>query len=137
MTQAIRTSRQEVRIASFCEPISHYADAVRFGELLFVSGIAAVTADGSVFAPDDVMAQTRYIFENLRKLLAHVGADFANVLKVTVFLLDVRDRSAVNGVRKEFFAGSRPASTLIGVNALALEGLRIEIEAVVGLPESS
>jgi 2-iminobutanoate/2-iminopropanoate deaminase len=133
MTRLVSVTREEIRVPDFCEPISHYVDAVRFGNLVFVSGIAAIATDGSVFAPDDVTAQTRHVFESLRKLLRHVGADFVDVLKVTVFLTDVQDRAAVNIVRKQYFSQSRPASSLIGVNNLALPGLRIEIEAVVGI----
>ena len=51
----------------------------------------------------------------------------------TVYLLDVNDRSKINPVRKEFFGAARPASTLIGVRELAIPGMKVEIEAVVGL----
>jgi 2-iminobutanoate/2-iminopropanoate deaminase len=53
---------------------------------------------------------------------------------VTVYLTDVDDRSLINPVRQEFFGTSRPASTLIEVSALAIPGMKVEIEAVVGLP---
>ena len=61
------------------------------------------------------------------------GATFANVLKVTVFLVDVNDRVKINKVRQEYFGSARPASTLIGVRELALPGVKVEIEAIVGL----
>ena len=62
-----------------------------------------------------------------------VGSDFSDILKVTVFLTDISDRAKINPVRQEFFGSSRPASTLVGVSELALPGMKIEIEAVVGL----
>ena len=52
---------------------------------------------------------------------------------MTVFLLDVNDRVKINKIRQEYFGATRPASTLIGVRELALPGVKIEIEAVVGL----
>ena len=59
---------------------------------------------------------------------------FADILKVTVYLTDVNDREKINPVRQEFFGDARPASTLIGVAALAIPGMKVEIEAIVGMP---
>jgi enamine deaminase RidA (YjgF/YER057c/UK114 family) len=125
-------ARQEFRIEGFAEPISHYADAVRFGDMLFISGIAALDGAGRVTAPD-VVGQAEEIFRSLKKVLQVVGADFSDVLKVTVFLTDVADRMKINPVRQRYFGDARPASTLIGVSSLALPEMKIEIEAVVGL----
>jgi 2-iminobutanoate/2-iminopropanoate deaminase len=74
------------------------------------------------------------VHELLGAVLQHAGASFADVLKVTVFLLDAADRHAVNEVRKEFFGATRPASTLVQVAALAVPGLLVEVEAVAGIP---
>jgi 2-iminobutanoate/2-iminopropanoate deaminase len=125
--------RQELRITSLSEPISHYTDAVRFGDLLFVSGLAALDSSGQLVGRGDVVAQTRQIFANFKTVLDAAGADFSDVLKVTVFLTDVRHRIEINPIRHEFFGNARPASTLIGVKELALPGMLVEIEAVVGL----
>ena len=69
----------------------------------------------------------------MKAILDAAGASFADVLKVTVYLTDVEDRKKINPVRQEFFGSARPASTLIGVQALAIPGMKVEIEAVVGL----
>lgn len=119
------------------EPISHYTDAVRFGDLLFVSGVAPVDAEGRLVGAGDVVAQARQVFANLRRVLQAAKADFSDVLKVTVYLTDVADRTRINPVRQEHFGDSRPASTLIGINELAIPGMKIEIEAVVGLKRAS
>ena len=113
-------------------PISHYCDAVRFGDLLFISGVPPTDASGKVVSAD-VAEQTRQIFENMKLILDAAGAGFADILKVTFYMLDVNDRARINPVRKEFFGAARPASTLIGVNALAIPGMKVEIEAVAGL----
>ena len=78
--------------------------------------------------------QTKRILENLRLVLSAAGASVADVLKVTVYLTDISDRTLINPVRQEFFGNARPASTLVEVSALALPGMRVEIEAIVGLP---
>ena len=124
--------RQEYMIEGLMPPISHYCDAVRWSDLLFVSGVAPVDAKGKVVS-DDPAAQTRQIFLNMKAILDAAGASFADVLKVTVYLTDVEDRKKINPVRREFFGAARPASTLIGVQALAIPGMKVEIEAVVGL----
>lgn len=117
------------------EPISHYTDAVRFGDMLFVSGVAPLDSAGRLTS-DDVVAQAQMVFANLERVLAAAGADFGDVLKVTVFLTDVCDRAKINPLREKYFGKTRPASTLIGVNELAVPGMKIEIEAVVGLRKS-
>lgn len=124
--------RQEIRVDGLNEPISHYTDAVRFGDMLFVSGVAALDAAGGLTS-NDVVVQAQLVFANLEKVLKAAGADFGDVLKVTVFLTDVRDRAKINPVREKYFGKARPASTLIGVKELAVPGMKIEIEAVVGL----
>lgn len=125
-------TREEFRIEGLNEPISHYTDAVRFGNLLFISGVAPLDEAGKLVS-GDVVAQAKQIFVNLKKVLRAADADFGDVLKVTVFLTDVADRAKINPVRQQFFGSARPASTLIGVKQLALDGMKIEIEAVVGL----
>jgi 2-iminobutanoate/2-iminopropanoate deaminase len=126
--------RQEFRIAGLPAPLSHYTDAVRFGNMLFVSGLTAHDASGKIVGGVDAAAQTRQILLNLKLVLDAAGATMADVLKVTVFLTDINDRAAINPVRQEFFGSARPASTLIEVSRLALPEMKVEIEAVVGLP---
>lgn len=125
-------TRQEFQVEGLSEPISHYTDAVRFGNLLFVSGVAPLDDSGKVVS-GDVVAQAKQVFLNLNRVLRAADADFSDVLKVTVFLTDVADRAKVNPVRQQFFGAVKPASTLIGVNELAVDGMKIEVEAVVGL----
>lgn len=125
-------SKQEFMVPGLATPISHYCDAVQWGDLLFISGMAPVDGQGKVVS-GDVVAQTRQVFENLKAALDVAGATFADVLKVTVYLTDVNDRTRINPVRKEYFGDARPASTLIGVSQLAIPGMKVEIEAVVGL----
>jgi 2-iminobutanoate/2-iminopropanoate deaminase len=124
--------KKEFLVEGLAPPISHYCDAVQFGNLLFIAGIPPTDQSGKVVG-GDVAAQTRQVFRNMKLVLDAAGASFADILKVTVYLLDVEDRAKINPVRKEFFGAARPASTLIGVNQLAIPGMKVEIEAVVGL----
>ncbi len=127
-------SRKEVRVEGLAEPISHFTDAVLAGGFLYVSGIVAVDVDGRLVGGDDVIAQTRQVFENMRAVLEAAGCGFEDVVKVTVFLTDVDDRARINPVRQEVFGDARPASTLVEVPRLAVEGAKIEIECVAVVP---
>jgi reactive intermediate/imine deaminase len=127
-------SRQEYRVEGLPEPFSHYTDAVRAGDLLFISGCVALDADGKVVGENDVVAQARQVFENIGLCLAAAGASFEDVVKVTTFLTDVRDRGRINPVRQEFFGDARPASTLVEVSALVIPEFLIEVEAVAVVP---
>jgi 2-iminobutanoate/2-iminopropanoate deaminase len=127
-------SRQEYRVEGLPEPFSHYTDAVRAGDLLFVSGCVALDADGNLVGEGDVVAQTRQVFENIGLCLTAAGASFADVVKVTTFLTNIDDRPAVNEVRKQVFGAAKPASTLVEVSALVLPEFLIEVEAVAVVP---
>ena len=128
------TGREEIRVGELAEPISHYTDAVRAGDLLFVSGFVSVDGEGRLVGGGDVVAQARQVFVNLGAVLAAAGATFADVVKVTVYLTDIADRARINPVRQEFFGDARPASTLVEVSALAVPGAKVEIEAVALIP---
>jgi reactive intermediate/imine deaminase len=127
-------TRREFRVPSQAEPISHFTDAVQAGELLFVSGVVPVDEDRELVGGDDVVAQARAVFANMREILDAAGCSFADVVKVTVFLTDIDDRPLVNPVRREVFGDARPASTLVEVSALVIPGARIEVEAVALVP---
>jgi 2-iminobutanoate/2-iminopropanoate deaminase len=124
------SEREEIRVAGLAEPISHFTDAVRAGNLLFVSGFVPVDGDGRLVGGDDVVAQVRQVFANLGAVLAAAGATFADVVKVTVYLTDIADRARINPVRQEVFGDTRPASTLVEVSALVVPGAKVEIDAV-------
>ena len=127
-------SRREIRVEGLAQPISHFTDAVLAGGFLHVSGIVAVDGEGRLVGGEDVVAQTRQVFENMRAVLEAAGCGFEDVVKVTVFLTDVDDRARINPVRIEVFGDARPASTLVEVPRLAVEGAKVEIECVALVP---
>jgi 2-iminobutanoate/2-iminopropanoate deaminase len=127
-------TRREFRLPELSEPVSHYTDAVSFGQLLFVSGRLGIDP-GSQTVPDDVVDQARLVFAHIGRVLDAAGASFADVLKVTVFLTDINDRPKINPVRREFFGDHRPASTLVEVSRLVRPEAKVEVEAVAGIPD--
>jgi 2-iminobutanoate/2-iminopropanoate deaminase len=126
-------NREEIRAEGLPEPMSHFTDAVRAGGFLHLSGILGVDAEGRLVA-DDVVGQTRQVFENMRAVLAAGGCGFENVIKVTIFLTDADERPLINPLRQEFFGSTRPASTLVEVPRLVLDGAKVEIECIALVP---
>jgi 2-iminobutanoate/2-iminopropanoate deaminase len=135
LANTANANRQEYRVAGLAKPLSHYTDAVRFKDMLFISGLGAFDAAGNVVGADDVVEQTRQIFRNMQLVLDAAGADFSDILKVVVYVTDVKDLPRINPVRQQVFGEYRPTSTLVEVSRLALPEMKVEIEAVVGLRE--
>ena len=128
--------REEIRVETLGPAISHYTDAVRFGDLLFISGVVAWDQDGNVVGKGDVVAQTEEIFNCMGKILAQGGCSFTDVLTITVFLKNIADREKINPVRERVFGDTRPASTLVEVSKLVNPDLMIEINAIAGIPRN-
>jgi len=116
------------------QPGGPYVHATRAGNLVFVSGQVAFGDDGRVVGVGDIDAQTVRVLEGVGACLRAAGADFADVVKVTVFLRDMAHRGAVARVRERYFKGTNPASTLVAVSALTHPDLLVEIEAIAVLP---
>lgn len=98
--------------------------------VVFVSGQVPFDDDGELVAPGDFDGQARRTFENLGRVLHEAGATFADVVKLTVYLTDMARLPDLGRIRGEFIQGPPPASTAVGVTALAVPGLMIEIEAI-------
>ena len=126
-------SRREFRLPELGEPVSHYTDAVSFGQLLFVSGRVGIDPESQKL-PADVVDQARQVFSGIGQVLQAAGATFADVLKVTVFLTDINDRPKINPIRREFFGEHRPASTLVEVSRLVQPDAKVEVEAIASIP---
>ena len=122
-----RTAIQPVDMA---DPRPRYTHGWRVGDTVYVAGQLALDKDGNLVGPNDIRAQSRRAFENMRRVLEGGDASLRDVVKVTVFVTDIRYREGYGEVRQEFFAASPPASTLVQVASLAIPGALIEIEAV-------
>ena len=106
-------------------------------KIVFISGQVALDKGGNVVGTGDLAAQAEQVFENLEACLASVGATFADVTKMTTFIVGyqaARDRAVLGAVRQKYLpAQDPPASTLVGVQALASPDIMIEIEATAVL----
>lgn len=112
------------------EPLSHYCDVVESDGWIFVSGLLALAPDGSLLGKGDARLQCRAILATLGQVLAAAGGSLDDVVKVTVFLVDMDDRQRINPERESAFGASLPASTLVEVSRLAHPDALVEVECV-------
>lgn len=121
--------RRVIATGSAPAAIGPYSQAVSAGGFLFCSGQVALDPATAELVDGDVVAQTRQVLDNLEAVLAAGGARIADVVKTTIFLADLNDFAAVNGVYAERFAEAPPARACVEVARLPLDA-RVEIEAI-------
>jgi 2-iminobutanoate/2-iminopropanoate deaminase len=109
--------------------IGPYSQAVRVGNLVFVSGALPADPATGALVDGDIAAATRQVFANLGAILTAAGLSFAHVAKTTVYLADMNDFAAMNAVYGEFFASPAPARSTIQVARLPRDA-RIEIDVI-------
>jgi 2-iminobutanoate/2-iminopropanoate deaminase len=97
--------------------------------ILFVSGQAPVSPDGQIVGADDFETQVRQVFENLQTVLAEAAMGMDAIVKLTVFLTEMSRLRDYTRIKGEFFRGEQPASTAVGVTALARPEMMVEVEA--------
>jgi enamine deaminase RidA (YjgF/YER057c/UK114 family) len=131
-----KTSINPETLANPVGPYAHVVVAPPGGRLVFCAGAVAFDADGNVVGKGDIVVQTRQVMENLRLALGAAGATFADVVKVTNYVVDVSEWPKVLPVRAEYLREPFPASSFIGVSALMFPDLLIEIEAVAVVYDS-
>ena len=102
----------------------------RVGELVIVSGQAAIDESGQIVGVGDFDAQAQQTFQNLERVLAAGGSSLDRVVKVTIFLTDMSNFAKIVELRGTWFSPPYPADTIVEVSSLALPELEIEIEAI-------
>lgn len=102
----------------------------RVGDLVIVSGQAAIDERGEVVGVGDFDAQAQQVFSNLRRVLEAGGSGLDRIVKVTIFLTDMANFPKIVELRGEWFTQPYPADTIVEVTSLALPELEIEIEAI-------
>ena len=106
------------------------AQGYRVGDLVIVSGQAAIDEQGQLVGVGDFDAQAEQAFANLRRTLEAAGSSLEKIVKVTIYLTDMSNFPKIVELRGRHFTEPWPADTIVGVTALALPELEIEIEAI-------
>jgi len=124
--------RQAISTAAAPKAIGPYSQAIRTGQLLFVSGQIPLDPATGALVGGDIAAQTRRVLHNLAAILQQAGASFDQVAKTTVFLQDMNEFAAMNEVYAEFFPAPAPARATVEVARLPKD-VKVEIELVAVL----
>ncbi len=114
-------------------PVGPYSQAIRFGNIAFVSGQVPINPETNELVSDTIENETTQVLNNIGAILKEMGATFEDVLKVSVFVKDMGQYAQINGVYAQFFTGETPpARELVEVAKLPLN-VNIEISVIVGL----
>ena len=105
------------------------APGYRVGNLVIISGQASINENGEVVGAGDFDAQAEQVFKNIRRTLEAAGSSMEKIIKVNIYLTDMGHFPKIVALRGKYFTQPWPADTIIGVTALALPELMIEIEA--------
>ncbi len=112
-------------------PIGPYNQAVQYGDMLFISGQIALDPDSGELVQTNILAETQQVMENLKAILSQAGMDFSNVLKTTIFLIDMGQFAQVNEVYGSYFSTAAPARETVQVSGLP-KGVNVEISMIAG-----
>jgi len=126
-----RGTRQALGPRGAATPVGPYSPAVRYGDLLFVSGQGPRhPATGQI--AQGIEAETEQVLENVKTIVAGAGFRMENALHARVYLTHIEDFEAMNRVYCRYFPKEPPARTTVAVSALPLVGTRVEIDLLVG-----
>jgi 2-iminobutanoate/2-iminopropanoate deaminase len=128
--------RQQVQSPRLAEPSGHFSHATiteARGRLLFISGMVAKRADGTIAGVGDVEAQTRQVCENLKAAVEQAGGSLDDICRVDVYVRNMEHFAVIHRVRREYFKAPAPASTMVEVSKMTSPDYLIEISAIAVL----
>jgi 2-iminobutanoate/2-iminopropanoate deaminase len=123
---------ERIMPSHFAAPTGPWSPGVKApsGEMLFIAGCVSIDGDGNVVAPGDISAQTHQVMKNFQAVVAAAGMSMSDVVKITNYLVDVRDYPAMAAVRQQYLQEPYPASTMVEVTGFLYQGLLVEIEGI-------
>lgn len=120
--------------ASLATPNGHFSAAISIvpasGRMVFISGMTARKADGTIAGVGDVEAQTRQVCENLKAAVEDAGGKLTDICRVDVFVRNIEHFETIHKVRREYFPEPAPASTMMEVSKMVKADYLIEINAI-------
>ena len=125
-------SKQAIHSDNAPAAIGTYSQAIRAGDLVFLSGQIPLDPTTMEFVDGDFEARARQVFDNLKAVAEAAGGDLNQVVKLTVFLTDLSNFATVNGVMEDYFEQPFPARAAVGVASLP-KGADVEADAILAL----
>ncbi|AWB94806.1 enamine deaminase RidA [Agromyces badenianii] len=132
-------SKSEVRSAALAQPNGHFAQATSAraeGTLVFISGMTARNVHGGVTGVGDITAQTHQVCQNLSAAVEAAGGTLDDIARVDVYVRNMEDFEAIHAVRRQYFTGVAPASTMVEVSKFVNKDYLIEINAIAVISEN-
>ena len=125
--------RQQITSPRIGKPSGHFAHANAIearGRIVFISGMTAKAADGSVVGVGDIEAQTRQMCENVKAAVEAAGGGMADICRVDVYVKDMTGFDIIHRVRRAYFPDPPPASTMVAVSGFTHPDYLIEMAAI-------
>lgn len=129
--------KRQITSDKISRPSGHFSQATTIeakGRLVFISGMTARKADGSMAGPGDIEAQTRQVCENLKAAVEAAGGTMADICRVDVYVRNMEHFAAIHKVRREYFKEPLPASTMVEVTKMTSPDYLIEVSAIAVVP---
>jgi reactive intermediate/imine deaminase len=129
--------KTQVRSDQLRAPSGHFSQAISApaqGRIVFISGMTARRADGSIAGVGDIEAQTRQVCENIKAAVEAAGGSLDDVCRVDVFVRNIEHFESIHKVRRAYFRPPAPASTMVEVTKMVHPDYLIEINAIAVLP---
>jgi len=126
-------AKQQITSAKLRQPNGHFSQATAIearGRLVFLSGMTSRRADGSIAGIGDVSEQTRQVCENLKAAVEEAGGTLDDICRVDVYVRNMEHFDAIHKVRREYFTGIAPASTMVEICKMTSPDYLIEINAI-------
>src|SRR6266705_2681683 len=130
-------TKKQVQSDKIRQPSGHFSQAISVevkGKLVFISGMTARRADGSIAGIGDIEAQTRQVCENLKAAVEAAGGTVDDICRVDVYVRNMEHFDAIHKVRREYFKAPAPASTMVEVCKMTSPDYLIEISAIAAIP---
>ena len=128
--------KQQLQSSKICQPSGHFSQAIAIeakGKLVFISGMTARRADGTITGVGDIEAQTRQVCENLKAAVEAAGGGMDDICRVDVYVRNMEHFDKIHKVRREYFGSPPPASTMVEVTKMTSPDYLIEINAIAVL----
>ena len=129
-------AKKQIISARLREPSGHFSHATVIearGRLVFISGMTARRADGSIAGIGDIEAQTRQVCENLKAAVEEAGGTMDDICRVDVYVRNMEHFDQIHKVRREYFKAPAPASTMVEVCKMTSPDYLIEINAIAAV----
>ncbi|MEZ5017441.1 MAG: RidA family protein [Flavipsychrobacter sp.] len=123
--------KKVIRTDNAPAPIGPYNQAIQYGDMLFVSGQIAIDPKTGNLVEGDIQTETKMVMENLKAVLAEANMDFSNIIKSSIFLMDMGQFGQVNEVYGSYFGENPPARETVQVAGLP-KGVNVEISVIAG-----